>query len=88
MHIWWMIFWEKFMYHQNTLKIFSSQYLGKFAVYALMIAVIKQRICCKVKTLMLLGYSYYIRIHGTLWTLHTTVAELFTSVCIHRNTPT
>ena len=27
-----MIFWEKFMYHQNTLKIFSSQYLGMFAV--------------------------------------------------------
>ena len=27
-----MIFWEKLMYHQSTLKIFSPQYLGMFAV--------------------------------------------------------
>ena len=27
-----MVFWEKFIYHQNTLKIFSAQYLGMFAV--------------------------------------------------------
>ena len=28
-----MVFWEKFMYHQNTLKIFSHQYVDMFAVY-------------------------------------------------------
>ena len=28
-----MIFWKKFMYHQNTLKIFLPQYLGMFGVY-------------------------------------------------------
>ena len=27
-----MVFWEKFMYHQNTLKIFSHQYVDMFAV--------------------------------------------------------
>ena len=30
-----MIFWEKFMYHQSTLKIFLPQYLGMFAVWAI-----------------------------------------------------
>ena len=32
-----MIFWEKFMYHQNTLKIFSSQYLGMFSVHGVVL---------------------------------------------------
>ena len=27
-----MIFWENFMYHQNTLKILSPEYVGMFAV--------------------------------------------------------
>ena len=29
-----MVFWKKFMYHQNTLKIFSSWYFDMFAVLA------------------------------------------------------
>ena len=36
-----MVFWENFMYHQNTLKIFSSQYLGMFAVYTFGIGIKK-----------------------------------------------
>ena len=27
-----MIFWERFVYHQNTVKILSHQYVGMFAV--------------------------------------------------------
>ena len=30
-----MVFLEQFMYHQNTLKILSHQYVGMFAVIGL-----------------------------------------------------
>ena len=35
LHTWGMIFWETFMYHQNTLKILSLQYVVIFAVLVL-----------------------------------------------------